>query len=159
MISPGDTVALKAAVAAGLNLFIEINNAEFADEDPYEAKTMHQLVVELHKYDDFVKERLSSLSERLRSTVRPRTHHLDECTYCLQNATGINGDDLRCLFCGHVIAVRDFAELISDNGTVETCPSCRRQSVSKHLVNGHESTYECLCCGYHRVGCSFPIQL
>ena len=58
----GDTAALKAAVAVGLNLFIEINNAEFRDEDPYGARTMPQLVVELHKYEDFVKERLSFLS-------------------------------------------------------------------------------------------------
>jgi hypothetical protein len=79
----GDTAALKAVVAAGLNLFIEINNAEFPDEDPYGARTMSELVVELHKYDDFVKERLSSLSNRLRSAARPQTHHTDECSDCL----------------------------------------------------------------------------
>jgi hypothetical protein len=121
-IDPGDTDALKAAFAAGLNLFIEISNAEFADEDPYGARTMSQLVVELHKFDAFVKERISSLADHLCSAMRPRTHHTDECSYCLQDATVIDGDDVRCLFCGHGMSVREFAELISDDSTVEICP-------------------------------------
>ncbi len=67
-IDPSDTIALKVAVAAGLNLFIEINHAEFPDDDPYGAGKIPQFVEELQKYDDFVKERLSSLSDAF---VRP----------------------------------------------------------------------------------------
>lgn len=49
-IDPGDTAPLKAAFAAGLNLFIEISNAaEFRDDDTYGTKSMHQLVTELHE--------------------------------------------------------------------------------------------------------------
>jgi hypothetical protein len=145
-----DTPALKAAAAAGLNLFIEINNAEFRDEDRYGARTMPELVVDLHKYDDFVKERLSSLSERLHSAVRPRTRHTDECSHCLQDAAIIIDDEVQCLFCGQGIAVREFAELMSDDGTVETCPACGRPSVAKHQRKDCEPTYECFCCGYFR---------
>ncbi|MEK7993463.1 MAG: hypothetical protein AAB403_06620 [Planctomycetota bacterium] len=149
-IDPSDTVAVKAAVGAGLNLFIEINNAEFRDEDPYGARTMSELVVELHKHEDFVKERLSSLSERLRSATRPRTHYTDECSFCLQDAAIIDGDEVRCLFCGHGMATREFAELRSDNGTVEACPKCGRPSIAKHQWKDREPTYECFCCGHFR---------
>jgi len=150
-IDPGaDTAALKAATAAGLNLFIEINNAGFRDADPHGARTMPQLVVELHKYDGFVKERLSSLSERLHSAVRPRTHHTDECPHCLQDAAIIIDDEVQCLFCGHGMAVREFAELRSDDGTVEICPACGRPSVAKYQRRDREPTYECFCCGYFR---------
>ena len=149
-IDPGDTAALKAAVAAGLNLFLEINNAEFLDEDLYGAKSMHQLAVELHEYDDFVNERLSSLSDRLCAAVRPRTNHTDECSDCLQDAAIIDGDDVRCLFCGKGMTVRDFAELKSDDRTVESCPSCGRQSVFRYQWKAREPTYECFCCGHFR---------
>jgi len=66
----GDALALKAVVAAGLNLFIEINNSEFLDEDPYGAKTMSELIVELYRYDNFVNERLISLNEQLQTSDR-----------------------------------------------------------------------------------------
>ena len=146
----GDTAALKAAAAAGLNLFIEINNAEFRDEDTYGARTMPQIVVDIYKYDDFVKERLSSLSERLHSAVRPRTHHTDECSHCLQDATVIAGDNVPCLFCGHGMTVQECAELISEDGSVEKCPKCSRQAVAKHQWKDREATYECFCCGHFR---------
>jgi hypothetical protein len=146
-----DTAALKAVVAAGLNMFIEINEAEFPDEDPYGARTMSQLVVELHKYDDFVEGRLSSLSGRLDSAVRPRTHHADECSDCLQDAAIIIDDELRCLFCGSGVAIHEYAELISGDWSVEACPECKRRSVARHQVrDGASPTYECFCCGYFR---------
>jgi hypothetical protein len=147
----GDIAALKAVVAAGLNLFIEIDDAEFPDEGPYGAKTTSQLVVELHKYDDFVKERLSSLSNRLDSAIRPRTHHADECSVCLQDAAIIVDGELRCLFCGHGMAIHEYAELISDDWSVDDCPVCNRRSVARHQVRDDASpTYECFCCGYFR---------
>jgi hypothetical protein len=145
-----DTAALKAAAAAGLNLFIEVNNAEFVNEDPYGARPIPQLVVDLHKYDGFVEERLSSLSERLRLAVRPRTHHTDECSHCLQDATILIDDDVRCLFCGHGMAVQEFAALRSDDGSAEICPACSRASVARQQWKGNEPTYECFCCGYFR---------
>jgi hypothetical protein len=149
-INPSNSNELKAAVGAGLNLFIEINNAEFRDEEPFGAKTTSQVVVELHKCDDFVKERLASLSNQLRSSPRPRTHHTDECSHCLQDATVIDGDDVRCLFCGHGEAIQEFAEGISVDRSVETCPECGRQSVAKHQWKDCEPTYECFCCGHFR---------
>jgi hypothetical protein len=111
---------------------------------------MPQLVVALHKYDDFVKERLSSLSGRLHSAVRPRTRHTDECSHCLQDAAIIIDYEVQCLFCGHGMAVQEYAELISDDWSVETCPECNRQSVARHQRNDSEPAYECFCCGYFR---------
>lgn len=146
-----DTAALKAAAAAGLNLFIDINNTEFLDEDPYGARTMPQLVAELHEYDDFVKERLSSLSGRLRLAIRPRTRYTDECSHCLQDAAIITDDEVQCLFCGRGMSVREFAELISQDRSVEPCPQCNRQSMARHQWSqDREPTYECFCCGYFR---------
>lgn len=148
---PGDPAALKSAIASGLNLFIEINHvAGFRDDETYGTKSAQELVIELHQFDSFVKERLSEISERLRTAARPRTHHADECSFCLQDAAVIDGEDLICLFCRHRITVREFAELRSDDGTAETCPECGRQSVLMEQPKDHEPTHECFCCGYFR---------
>ena len=148
---PGDAAALKAAVAAGLNLFIDITHAaEFRDDDTYGTKSVQELVTELHKYDDFVKERLSAISESLRTAKRPMTHHADECSFCLQDAAVIDGDDLRCLFCGHQMTLREFAELRSDDRTAEACPACGRHTVLMDQWKDYEPTHECFCCGYFR---------
>lgn len=135
---------LKIAIASGINLFIDINNTEFSDHDPSYAKTMSQLIVELREYDEFVKERFNSISEQLRSSSRPRTHYTDECSVCSQDATIIDGDNIRCLFCGHSHNIEEYA------GSDEVCPECGRMSVEKHENKGSESTYECFCCGYFR---------
>jgi len=148
---PGDAAALKAAVAAGLNLFIDITHAaEFRDDETYGTKSVRQLVTELHKYDDFVKERLSAISEHLRTAKRPMTHHADECSFCLQDAAVIDGDDIRCLFCSHKETVREFAEGRSHDGTAEVCPACGRHSVLMDQWKDYEPTHECFCCGYFR---------
>lgn len=93
---------------------------------------MSELTVDLHEHVEFVKERLAALSARLRSSIRPRTHHTDECPDCLQDAAVIIGDRLKCLFCGHEIRIRQYAELISTDRSVETCPECSRESVALH---------------------------
>lgn len=147
-IDPGDKMALKAAVAAGLSLFVDINHTQFQDDDPYGAGEIPQFVEELTRYKDFVSERLSSLSGHLGLAPRPRTHHADECSHCLQDATVIDGENLRCLFCGHAMEVWEFADLISHDGTVKTCPSCDRRSVSKYQRQNDSPTYECFCCGH-----------
>ena len=80
-IEPGDPADLKAAVAAGVNLFIDVTHAaEFRDDETYGTKSVQELVTEFHKNDDFVRERLSALSERLHTAKRPVTHHADECS-------------------------------------------------------------------------------
>jgi hypothetical protein len=150
-IDPDDTATMRAIVAAGVNLFIDIHNAAFAgDEDPYGARPIRDLVVDLHKFDDFVKERLSTLALRLRASTRPRTHHLDECSWCLQDAAIIDGDEVTCLFCGHGMAVREFAELKSDDDAAQECPDCGRPSVLKDHRLDREPTHECFVCGYFR---------
>lgn len=149
-ITPTDSNELKVAVGAGLNLFIEINNAEFPDEKPFSKMTMSDLAIELRKYDEFLKERLACLAEQFHSYTRPRTHYTDECSHCLQDATVIDGDDIRCLFCGQGVSIQEFAELRSIDGSVETCRECGSQSVAKHQGKDREATYECFCCGYFR---------
>jgi hypothetical protein len=150
-IAPADeTGTLNATTAAALNLFIQLNNSEFLDEDPYGAKPLSKLIVELHRQADFVKERLVALSEPLRSSIRPRTHHTDECPDCLQDTRVIADDKLECLFCGNDLLVSEFAALISKDGSVEACPDCNRQSVALVRSMDSEPTYECFCCGYFR---------
>jgi hypothetical protein len=147
-IDPDNTAAIKAVVAAGLNLFIDIDNAEFQGEDPYGARNMRELAVDLHKCGEFVKERMASLAPRLRSATRPRTHYTDECSFCLQDAAIINGDEVTCLFCGHGMELREFAETRSEDGSVELCPDCGRPSVLKDRRKDDEPTSECLVCGW-----------
>ena len=149
-IDPDDTPAMKAVVAAGLNLFIDIDNAGFQGDDPYGARTMKELAVDLHKCGDFVKERMASLSERLKSATRPRTHYTDECPYCLQDAAIVDGEEVTCLFCRHGVEVREFAEMRSEDGSVEPCPDCRRPSVLKDRRKDDAPTLECFVCGWFR---------
>lgn len=111
---------------------------------------MQDLVTELHKYDDFVKERLSAISESLRTARRPMTHYADECSFCLQDAAVIDGDDLRCLFCSHQMTLREFAELRSEDRAAEVCPACGRHTVLMDRWKDYEPTHECFCCGYFR---------
>jgi hypothetical protein len=141
---PGDDAALKAAVAAGLNLFIELNEAaEFRDDETYGTKSVRELITALNEYEDFVKERMSALAERLQSASRPKTHHADECSFCLQDAAVIDGEKFRCLFCSYQTTLRDFAEARSDNDRADVCPDCSRHSVLISQWKDQKPTHEC----------------
>lgn len=146
-ISVENTNEMKVAIAAGLNVFIEINNANFPDEDPYSGRTISQLIVDLNEYDEFVTARLMYLSDQLLAATRPRTHHTDECSRCFQDATIIVQDKIQCLFCGDSETIKEFAQLISDDGSVGVCGHCGREAVARHKYKGDEPTYECFCCG------------
>ena len=142
----------RVLVASGLDIFFELHETEFKDEeDPYRARSMTQLAQDLSKIRDFVACRMASLASRLRESERPRTHHFSECCRCLQEADVIFGDSLMCLFCGYQLTIRDCAELLSDDQSVEDCPVCHYPAVAKyHILKNGEATYECFCCGYFR---------
>lgn len=142
----------RALVASGLDLFFELHEAEFKnEEDPWRARSMAELAEELSKFRDFVACRMASLAGRLKESERPRTRHFSECQRCLQEADVIVADNVICLFCGYRLTIREAAELLSDDQSVEDCPVCHRPAVAKHqIVRGHEATYECFCCGYSR---------
>jgi hypothetical protein len=142
----------RALVASGLALFFDLHEAEFSgEEDPWRARTMTELAQNLSEFREFVSCRMASLMPRLRTAERPRTHHLAECQRCLQEADVIVGESVMCLFCGHQLTIRDWAELLSDDHSVEECPVCHRPAVAKHSVfMSKEATYECFCCGYFR---------
>ncbi len=143
----------RALVASGLDLFFELHEAEFKnEEDPWRARSMAELAEELSKFRDFVACRMVSLAGRLKASERPRTRHFSECQRCLQEADVIVADSVICLFCGYRLTVREAAELLSDDQSVEVCPVCHQPAVAKHQIvkGGHEATYECFCCGYSR---------
>lgn len=142
----------KALVASGMALFFELHEAQFhGEEDPWRARTMTELAQGLSEFREFVSCRMASLMSRLKTAERPRTHYLAECQKCLQEADVIVGESVICLFCGYQLTIRDSAELLSDDHTVEDCPVCHRPSVAKHHFNNStEVTYECFCCGYFR---------
>jgi hypothetical protein len=147
-VEAAGTVETRAALGAGLHLFIEIHNAEFDDDEVYRAKPMREVTEELSRCDEFVKERLEHLSACLQSAIRPRTHWFDECSNCLQDATVIIDDSVKCLFCGTTSTIRDFAECISDDSKVESCSACGRASVACYRWPNGELTLECICCGH-----------
>lgn len=142
----------RALVASGLSMFFELHDAEFSDEeDPWRTCSMADLAQDLSEFRDFVSCRMDSLTPRLKTAERPRTHHLSECQRCLQEADVIVGESVICLFCGYELTIRDWAELLSDDHSVEDCPVCHRPAVAKHCVSKTtEPTYECFCCGYFR---------
>ena len=142
----------RALVAFGLDLFFELHESEFGDEeDPWGARSMADLIWDLSEFRDFVACRMASLGPRLKSAERPQTRHLAECQRCLQEADIIADDSAMCLFCGYKLSIRDWTESLSDDQSVEDCPVCHRPAVAKHhiLENGN-TTYECFCCGYFR---------
>ncbi len=142
-----DTASYKAAAAAGLNLFIDLTDSEFSDIESYGAKTTPQMVEALTRYEEFVRARLTSLQASLRSSMRPVTRHLDECSVCLQDAAIIDSDVIRCSFCGRESSIREVAVLHSE-GAVGVCQVCGRESMCIHGQEGRDPTRECLCCGY-----------
>lgn len=142
----------QALVASGLDIFFEIHEREFAEEeDPYRAKSMTTLAQDLSEFREFVSCRTETIAERLRTFERPRTLHFSECGGCLQEADVLVDDTLICLFCGEKRAIRDCAEMLGADRSVEKCPVCHRSSVAKYQMGmGEEPTYECFCCGYFR---------
>jgi hypothetical protein len=141
----------RAALGAGLQLFIEIHNSGFTDDDVYPAKSMQALVEELSRCNEFVNERHRQLAETILTAARPRTRHLEECQHCLQDAIVIIGESLKCIFCGANATIHDYVERISDDNTVGVCKTCGRKSVMCHFSQGAEQpTYECICCGDFR---------
>jgi hypothetical protein len=142
----------RALVASGLNLFFELHDAEFRnEEDPWKAKSMAELAVVLSEFQGFVACRMTSLAGRLRESERPRTRHYSECQRCLQEADVIVADSVICLFCGYQLTIQEAAEFISDDESVEDCPVCHQPAVAKHQRRKeNEATYECICCGYYR---------
>lgn len=142
----------RALVASGLDLFFELHEAEFRnEEDPWQARSMARLAEDLSSFRDFVACRMASLAGRLKESERPRTRHFSECQRCLQEADVIVDDSVICLFCGYRLTIRDAGELLSDDRSVEDCPVCHRPAVAKYeTVGEHEATFECFCCGYSR---------
>lgn len=144
---------IRGIVASGLDLFFEIHESEFKnEEDPWQAKSMTEMAKELTEFREFVTCRMASIADKLVKSERPRTPHFSECPRCLQNAGVIVTDSLLCLFCGYRITIHDAAEMLSvDDHSVEDCPVCHRPSIAKFQNrNNSEPTYECFCCGYFR---------
>ncbi|MDY7094136.1 MAG: hypothetical protein SX243_14295 [Acidobacteriota bacterium] len=142
----------RALVAFGLDLFFELHESEFRDEEePWGARSIADLIRDLSDFHDFVACRMASLSPRLKTAERPQTRHLAECQICLQEADIIADDSVTCLFCGYALSIRAWAEFLSDDQSVEDCPACRRTAVAKyHIFESGSATYECFCCGYFR---------
>jgi hypothetical protein len=136
-----------AVVAGGLNLFFEIEFSEFRAVESYRAKTQSELITELGKFKIFVQRRLFSLKDQLASSKRPRTQYFDECAACLRDATIITDEGLHCLFCRHTVSIHDYAELASEDGSVEGCPECKRDSLVKQECDDGQPTLECSCYG------------
>jgi hypothetical protein len=145
----GLSVDLQYIVATGLSLFVDIYTSEFGCDDPAEEAHIAELIGRLSRSDEFVEARFGDISDRLAVAVRPRTHHVDECSNCYQDAIVISDSDIVCQFCSRRVSIVGFAEEISEDGSVEICPMCGRRSVAKHEWGGNEtSTHECFCCGW-----------
>ena len=142
----------RALVAAGFHLFFDLHETHFSDKQyPLAVGWLGELAQDLSTFRDFIACRMEELAGRLQSAERPRTRYLSECQRCLQEADVIEGDNVVCLFCGYRQSVRECAERLSRDSSVEVCPACHRPGVIKrHHAKNQEPTYECFCCGYFR---------
>ena len=143
---------IRALVASGLDLFFELHESEFKnEEDPWQAKSMTEMAVQLSELREFVTCRMASIADKLRESERPRTHHFSECPRCLQDAVTILDESIICLFCGYGVTIHEAAEMLSEDQSVENCPVCHRPAIAKHQIfSGKDPTFECFCCGYFR---------
>ena len=140
---------VKAVLGRGLNLFIEIDTSEFSHWDPpHQGRTLPKLIEQLRENEEFVLARLSSIGDELGKSLRPRTHYLDECPHCVQDAVVIQGDYFRCLFCGYDNQIACEVENRSCDKASHLCPECGRQAVATLNWHADKSTVECICCGY-----------
>lgn len=139
-----------AVFVAAANLFLELHDLQLSDwETPYGMPSLQETVCDLAAVTGFVSQRLHGLSARLSESPRPATHHLDECSRCLQDAMVIDGQNIVCLFCGDQEPIENFTKGLSNDGSVGRCPECSQLSTARH-DSGSEPTYECFCCGYYR---------
>jgi hypothetical protein len=141
---------VEAAVGAELDLWIEVHDSAFHGDEIHRARPMMEIIGDLVRFQPFVTERTNRLKKTLEESVRPLTYYFDECQTCLQHATVLLQDRMRCLFCGHDESIPGWAEIISDDGSVEPCGRCGYRSMVKHRWPSEEASIVCICCGAYR---------
>ena len=147
-LAPSD-IELKAALGAGLNLYLELERSEFDFWDPpLGCQGSYEFFEDLRGYDGFVSARMAAIQDDLAQATRPRTRYYDECPCCVQDAICIEDDYFHCLFCGHENLIAYDVECRSADKVVDQCPACSRQSFARHEWYPEGFTKECFCCGY-----------
>jgi hypothetical protein len=141
---------VKSLVATGIKGFIEFYNKFLVKSAIGDASFGYGLCNILLEFKEFVSARMDSLRPQLEVSKRPRTWYFYECPYCLQDATVLVENQAKCLFCGHENFFKDIAELISINGRVEVCPSCKKESVILHRSEKDYEYWECIICGFFK---------
>lgn len=134
---------LKSIVARGLSIYIELNKhvaeQEAADEFGYYLNT------QLMDFEKFVNVRLSTLESSLESSERPTPRFLS-CPDCMQNTLIIDGEDVRCRFCGMETDLKGLAD--STEGHSGPCPICEGGELGFILYNNEEGELICVKCGF-----------
>ena len=141
---------VKSLVAVGLNSFVYFYNEFLLQSNIGDESFTYNLCNTLLKFEEFVSARMESLRPQLKVSKKPQTWYFIECPYCLQDATVLVETKAKCLFCGHEDFLKDIAELISINGRIEVCPSCKIDSVILHRSENDNEYWECIICGFFK---------
>lgn len=141
--------SITSITAQSLNTYIEFHYKNIAPNWVDYSAFGYEISQKLTDFKEFVKTRIGSLSTKLNSSNRPKTHYFWECPQCLQDAIIFTEENnLKCLFCGDIQDLLDIAEFYSEDESVHHCPLCDTKSYVVSSIKNDQKNSECLICGF-----------
>lgn len=141
--------SIKGLTAHSLNTYVEFYNSNIAPNWEDYSVFGYELSQMLTEFKEFVESRMETLSTILNQSNRPKTNYFGECQGCLQDAIILTPENkLKCLFCGDVGEIVDIAELLSEDESVDICPSCGIKSYIVTSIKNDQKNFECIICGH-----------
>lgn len=143
----------RSLVARGLNIFLDLRRSYLTSDRGLE----YEINQTLQDFQNYVKQRLRSLSQELKDAERP--HRLfTTCRHCAQETIVLRDDRAFCLFCGEEYSLDELAEIGEGRGG--PCPQCEGGSLTFVLFNNEEGQFVCVRCGFeashdHNISCAY----
>lgn len=147
--SPPTTESLRAALAIGLGVFMEVYADHLVTSSVGKDSFVTSLARDLRHFEEFVSARMASLNPKLLKSKRPGTSYFAECMECLQDAAVVTDTGVKCLFCGFEPPVSERARLRSVNRDVRVCKECGKVAlIVTYEADGYRDQ-ECIVCGHY----------
>lgn len=131
----------KSLVARGLNVFLNLRRRYLTSD----RKLEYEINQTLQHFQNYVEERLRSLSKELMAAERP-PRWFTTCRHCTQETIVLRDDRAACLFCGQEYSFCELAEFSEGRGG--PCPQCEDGSLAFVLFNNEEGQFICVRCGF-----------